>query len=169
MDSNQHHQSITIPGCKVSSSEYVKRLFSLFMTYYWALFLLPVLVLASLSVVNVDFLIVALMAIFIMIPMVLTLLYFNYALTDEARLSISEKELKVTVDGLHLKTLNNKEQEYFFQWKEFYGCLIYEKSLLLQHDGKFRFFMIPCNAFHDNTQRNECIAFIKRCITLESK
>ncbi len=165
MESGQHHQPITIASCKVTSGDYIKRLCSLFMADHWVWFALPVLILASLAVLNIDFLIVALMAVFIIIPMVLTLLYFNYALTDEARISITEKELKVTDEGLQIKTLSNKLQEYTFLWAEFYGYVVGENFLLLQHDGKYRFFMIPLKAFNDEAQRTECIALVKRCIT----
>ena len=162
MGIQQHNARFTIENCKVTSGDYVKRLFSAYMSRHWWWFVLPVLILLGLSIVNIKFIIVALMVLFIIIPMALSLIYFNYALTDEARLSITEKELKVTDEGISIKSLNDSEQEYFLYWKEFYGYEIGGWGIALQHKGWYRFLMIPATAFNDEKQRTACIAFIKR-------
>lgn len=164
MDIQQHNTRFILENCKVTSGDYVKRLFSVYMARHWGWFVLPVLSLVGLSFANIKFIIVALMVIFIIIPMVLSLIYFNYALTEEARLSITEKELKVTDEGLCIKCLNEKEQEYFYCWLEFYGCEIGEWGIELQHKGWYRLFMIPATAFNDDKQRRACIAFLKRVV-----
>ena len=158
----QQNARFTLENCKVTSGDYVKRLFSAYMARHWVWFALPVLILIGLSIVNIKFIIVALMVLFIIIPMALSFIYFNYALTDEARLSITEKELKVTVEGLYIKILNDSGKEYFYYWEEFYGCKIGEWGIALQHKGSYRFLMIPATAFNDEKQRTACIAFIKR-------
>ena len=167
-----------IRNSKCSSSEYMRRLFAIFMGENWVWFVFPLLGLLSLSVLNVDFVIVALMAIFIVIPMVLTLLYFNYALTDEARLSISKTYIKLKDEGLvvnrlkdsdaesQLSEADNKEtvvvESKEYGWNEFSGMIVGSWGVALRHEGRYRLFLIPEGAFDNEIHKASCISFIKK-------
>lgn len=168
---------ITIKSSGSSSSEYMKRLFAIFMTENWLWFLLPVVVLLSLSLVNLKFILVALMVLFVVFPMVLMFLYFNYALTDEARLSISKTNIKLKDEVLSINRLfisddnscNLQQKDYInkvleerdYSWKDLKGMLVGKWGIALRYKKRYWLLLIPDAAFGDDNQRSLCINFIK--------
>jgi hypothetical protein len=110
--------------------------------------------------------------------MVLTLLYFNYALTDEARLSISKTYIKLKDEGLvvnrlkdsdtesQLSEADNKEtvvvESKEYGWNEFSGMIVGSWGVALRHEGRYRLFLIPEGAFDNETHKASCISFIKK-------
>ena len=82
---------MTIENVSVPSGLYMRRLCLLFIADYWLWLVLPVALCAVLALwVDVRFVIVAMMVLFIILPMVLALLYFYYGLSPEARWSIMD-------------------------------------------------------------------------------
>lgn len=142
----------------------MKRLFTIFMTDNWAWFVVPIVALAGLSVLNTNFIIVALMVVFIVVPMVLSLLYFNYALTDEARISISEKNIELIVEGIVFNLLQDNAKPHFYKWEDFRNVRLFQWGIALQPAKRYRLLMIPAAAFENEKQCTECIAFIKEKI-----
>ena len=152
---------IIIYNSKVSSSEYIKRLFTIFMSDNWAWFVFPVVAIASLSVLNLKFIIVALMVVFIVIPMVLSLLYFNYALSNEALITITEKYVELKVEGITFKPLQDNSKSCNYEWDYFNKAKFYPWGIVLQPEKRYRILILPSSAFENEKQRSECIAFIK--------
>lgn len=152
---------IIIYKSKVSSSEYIRRLFAIFMTDNWVWFVIPVVAIAGLSFLNPKFIIVALMVVFIVIPMVLSLLYFNYALNNEARISIIEKGIELKVEGIFFKPLQDNMKACCYTWEYFKRAKFYQWGVVLQPAKQYRILILPSNAFENEKQRSECIAFIK--------
>ena len=73
---------MTIGNCSVTAGCYMKKLCGLFLADNWLWMLAPVAVCAVLAVwIDVRFVIVALMVLFIVLPMILSLLYFYYGLS----------------------------------------------------------------------------------------
>lgn len=142
--------SATIPSCAVAASELVAQLCRLFFARNWMWFALPVLVLAALAFVNVNFLLVALMTLFVVYPMVLTLVYFNYAFTPEARWSILAKEINLDDDGLHMHFEHVSMQPHTIKWSEVSSMKWGSNSLLLMLRGsKYIFLAIPASELID--------------------
>lgn len=86
-------------SCKITSGEYAKAVFSHFFSDNWIFFLFPLLVCGCLSVHDIRILIVSLMVLFVVVPFIMILLYFNYMLTNSMVWSISEKTISLTTDG----------------------------------------------------------------------
>ncbi len=88
---------------KVSPGNYMRELCLMFMADNWLWMALPLALCTVLAVwVDVRFAIVAMMVLFIVLPMVLALLYFYYGLSPEARWSIMDKDMTVDSDGITL-------------------------------------------------------------------
>ncbi len=82
----------------VTAGSYMRELCLMFLADNWLWLALPVAVCAVMAIwVDVRFVIVAMMVLFIVLPMVLALLYFYYGLSQEARWSIMDKAM--TIDG----------------------------------------------------------------------
>ena len=73
-----------IEGCSVTAGRYMRELCLMFLADSWLWMVLPIAVCAILAIwVDVRFVIVAMMVLFIVLPMVLALLYFYYGLSPE--------------------------------------------------------------------------------------
>ena len=83
----------TISDFKVEPGAYVRALSRMYFGRNWLWFLVPVVGCAVPAVwlTDVRWLIVGLMLALMVYPMILVLLYLNYALTQETRWSIMEK------------------------------------------------------------------------------
>ena len=77
---------MTIENCSVTSGRYMRHLCTMFLADNWLWMVLPVAICGTLAIfIDVRFIIVAMMVLFIMLPMVLALLYFYYGFSPEAR------------------------------------------------------------------------------------
>ena len=80
-----------VENCSVTSGSYMRHLCSMFLTDNWLWMALPVAVCGVLAFfIDVRFVIVAMMVLFIILPMVLALLFFYDWLSPEARWSVME-------------------------------------------------------------------------------
>ncbi len=95
---------------KISPAAYLKIVAKAFMADWWPLLALPVLVCASLAAVSVNFLIVALMLVFVAAPMALALLYINYVLSLEASWSVTDKSVAQRPNGDVLLTFADERR-----------------------------------------------------------
>ena len=81
----------------------MRQLCLMFLADNWLWMVLPIAICAILAFfVDVRFIIVAMMILFIVMPMVLALLYFYYGFSPEARWSIMEKKLTIGNEGITL-------------------------------------------------------------------
>ncbi|MBR5101493.1 MAG: hypothetical protein IK092_00025, partial [Muribaculaceae bacterium] len=94
--------SVVIKNVKTRPADYMRCVLMRFMARYGIFFALPVAICLVLGVVNINFVIVALMLTFVAAPMVLTIVYINYGLTAESRWSVLEKDIEITDEGINL-------------------------------------------------------------------
>lgn len=88
---------MTTEPCSVASGDYMRHLCLMFLADNWLWMVAPVAVCAVLALwLDVRFVIVALMVLFVVIPMLLALLYFYYGFSPEARWSIMEKTATIS-------------------------------------------------------------------------
>ena len=100
-------------GGKVTAGAYMRHLSAMFLADNWLWMVLPLAVCAVLAIwVDVRFIIVALMVLFIVLPMVLALLYFYYGFSPEARWSIMEKQVDLTEEGLELTFTDERMKKH---------------------------------------------------------
>lgn len=139
---------MTIDKCCVTSATYMRHLCSLFLADNWLWMVLPVAVCAMLALwVDVRFVIVAMMVLFIILPMVLALLYFYYGLSPEARWSIMEKSLTIGSDGLELAFTDERMKKHVIHADDVRNIINKEDVVILMLMGGRRYtcFMIPAS------------------------
>ncbi|MDE5749940.1 MAG: hypothetical protein K2H87_04135 [Duncaniella sp.] len=88
----------------VTSAEYIREALSLWIARWWWVLPLPLIPFLVLGfwLGDVRWFMVALMVVFIIIPMGLSLVYFDCLLSPEVRLSLLPKRVAVSTDGLRV-------------------------------------------------------------------
>ena len=128
---------MTIESCSISSSTYMRHLCAMFLADNWLWMAAPIAVCAILALwIDVRFIIVALMVLFIVLPMILSLLFFYYGLSPEARWSIMEKTTTLDQEGMTLTFTDDRMKKHAIRWDDV-RCIIEKKdALLLMLTGK---------------------------------
>ena len=139
---------------KIQASVYMKRLFRKYLISRWYLFAAIIILFMGLSFVDLRFIYVLLMAVFIVIPSLLTFVYFYYAFSEDCVMSIRNGKILVKEDGIERIFCNDDNEPIgsrFYEWNSFNGVDIYEsRYLIIAFEGKkFGFIMIPKEAFPD--------------------
>ena len=136
-----------IGECRVSSGTYMRQVFFLFLADNWLWMVLPVAVCTVLALwIDVRFAIVAMMVLFIVLPMVLALLYFYYGLSPEARWSIMDKTIDVQQDGLHLYFADERMQKHVIRWDDVRSIIEKDDVVMLMLSGKrYSCLMLPAS------------------------
>ena len=120
----------------------------MFLADNWLWMLAPVAVCGILAVwVDVRFVIVAMMVLFIVLPMVLALLYFYYGLSPEARWSIMEKTVTLNEEGVTLDFVDERMKKHVIRWDDV--RYIIEKddvvTLMLAGGRRYTCLMLPAS------------------------
>lgn len=146
---------MTIDKCSIPAGRYMRHLFSMFLTDNWLWMILPVAICAILAIwLDVRFIIVALMVLFIAMPMILSLLYFYYGFSPEARWSIMEKTIAIEREGATLTFTDERMKQHAIRWDDVREIIIKDDALLLMLKGKrYTCLMIPSSVVNpDVTQ-----------------
>ena len=141
-------QEMTVESVSVTSSSYMRHLCAMLLADNWLWLVLPVAVCAVMAIwIDVRFVIVAMMILFIIMPMVLALLYFYYGLSPEARWSIMEKSLTIGSDGLELAFTDERMKKHVIHADDVRNIINKEDVVILMLKGGRRYtcFMIPAS------------------------
>ena len=93
------------------------------------------------------FIIVALMVLFIAMPMILSLLYFYYGFSPEARWSIMEKDVDINNEGATMTFTDPRMKTHAIRWDDVREIIIKNDALLLMLNGKrYTCLMLPSSA-----------------------
>lgn len=125
----------------------MKHLCGMFLTDYWLWMVLPVAVCAILAIwVDVRFVIVAMMVLFIVLPMVLALLYFYYGLSPEARWSIMDKTATIDDKGITLDFSHERMKKHAIGWDDVRYIIEKEDVVMLMLKGRrYTCLMLPAS------------------------
>ena len=120
----------------------------MFLADNWLWLILPVAVCGILAIfIDVRFVIVAMMVLFIVLPMILALLYFYYGLSPEARWSIMEKTAVINDEGITLNFVDERMKTHVIRWNDVRSIIEEEDVLLLMLRGKrYTCLMLPTSA-----------------------
>ena len=146
---------MTIENCSVTSGCYMRHLCTMFLADNWLWMVLPVAICGALAIfIDVRFIIVAMMILFIMLPMVLALLYFYYGFSPEARWSIMEKTAHVNDDGIALEFTDERMKKHVIPQDDVLSIIEKDDALLIMLRGKrYTCLMIPASVVNpDITQ-----------------
>ena len=123
----------------------MRHLCAMFFADNWMWMVLPIAICAILAFfVDVRFIIVAMMVLFIVLPMVLALLYFYYGLSPEARWSIMEKTATLDEDGITLSFTDERMKKHVIPWDDVRYIIIKDDACLLMLSGRrYTCLMLP--------------------------
>lgn len=131
----------------------------------WWIYAMPVAACAALAFLDVRFLLVALMVVFIMIPMALLLVYINHGLDPVNRYNIMRKSLTADADKLTMainEEYGLKNKNVTFNWNEIDSRhRISSHCLLLNlRTARHRFIAIPISSFADERQLRSFLGYL---------
>ena len=131
----------------VTAGSYMRELCLMFLADNWLWLVLPVAVCAVLAIwVDVRFVIVAMMVLFIVLPMVLALLYFYYGLSQEARWSIMDKSVTIGDEGITLNFTDERMKTHVIPWDNVRHIIEKDDVVMLMLGGKrYTCLMLPAS------------------------
>ena len=118
----------------------------MFLADYWLWMAMPLAVCAILAIwIDVRFIIVAMMVLFIIMPMVLALLYFYYGFSPEARWSIMEKTVTLDENGITLDFTDERMKKHAIHWDDVHYIIEKDDAVMLMLNGGRRYtcLMLP--------------------------
>lgn len=143
---------MTIENSSVTSGCYMKHLCSMFLADNWLWMALPVAVCGMLAIfIDVRFIIVAMMVLFIVLPMVLALLFFYYGLSPEARWSIMDKSVHIAENAITLDFTHERMKTHVIPMDDVRYIIEKDDVLILMLRGKrYTCLMLPSSAIDPN-------------------
>ena len=127
----------------------------MFLADNWLWMVLPVAVCGMLAYfIDVRFIIVAMMILFVILPMLLSLLYFYYGLSPEARWSIMEKTTTFDDSGITLDFADERMKKHVIPREDVLNIIDKDDTLIIMLRGKrYTSLMIPSSVINpDITQ-----------------
>ena len=124
---------------KLSAGAYMRQLFPLYLKRRWWLFVLVALPFPVLALWNLNFLYAALMVEFFVIPMMLGLAYFYYALSEECVSSIRRCRVRIGEGGIEREVVDGENAVISVKktgWEAFCRCDVADAGIKLFHAGK---------------------------------
>ena len=124
----------------------------MFLADNWLWMVLPVAVCGMLAIfIDVRFIIVAMMILFIVMPMLLALLYFYYGLSPEARWSIMEKTATIDDSGITLDFADDRMKKHVILRDDVRSIIEKDDALIIMLRGKrYTCLMLPASAVDPN-------------------
>ena len=143
---------MTTGNCSVTSSTYMRHLCTVFLADNWLWMVAPVALCGILAVwLDVLFIIVALMVLFVVLPMILSLLYFYYGFSPEARWSIMEKTATLDDNGITLAFTDERMKKHVIPWDNVRHIIEKDDAWLLMLNGRrYTCLMLPTSVIDPN-------------------
>lgn len=139
---------VEIKGCQVTASKYMRELCLMFLAdnLLWMIF--PIALCGAVGVlVDVRLIIVALMVLFVVLPLILALLYLYYGFSPEAMWSIMEKVAVIDNEGISLSFTDERMKKHAIGWDDVRYIIEKEDVVMLMLRGKrYKCFMLPKSA-----------------------
>ena len=123
---------IEIEGCGISAAAYTKAVMRKFVADWWPVALIVVSLPAMLSFIDIRWLIVLLMTIFIIAPLLLFFFYVWHCMKPEARYSIAADSAVMDAEGLTIRFSDNENDEHTLPWRLFNNVSLGDGFLTLQ-------------------------------------
>ena len=139
---------MSVENCRVTSGCYMRHLCLMFLADNWLWMILPVALCAAMAFfIDVRWVIVAMMVLFIVLPMVLALLYFYYGLSPEARWSIMEKTAVIDDNSITLSFADERMKKHVIPKEDVLQIIVKDDILMLMLRGKrYTCLMFPASA-----------------------
>lgn len=146
------------------ASAYMRQLFADWLADRWWTVVAVVLPFVALSFVDVRFVYVALMAGFIVVPMLLGFVYFYYAFRPVAVSAVRRQAARIDDAGITIVYFNEEQSvgEAHYEWAAFDDCSTADGYIRLDFvDATYAFLLVPQESFatdadFDKTVKNIC-------------
>ncbi len=145
----------------------MKIIMSQWLSRWWWVIAFPIAIQLLLGLIhNIVFLYTAFITIFLILPPLFLFLYYFYALTPEARISIQDKHIVFQDDGINIIFENYTEEQnvskpMFIEIKNIRSAKFTEKYILLMlGNNKYSNITIPYSAIADENQLQEIATLI---------
>ena len=136
-----------IEGACVTAGDYMRNLGALFLADNWLWMVMPLAVCGVLAYwLDVRFIIVALMLLFVVLPMILALLYIYYGISPEAQWSIMEKTATLDDEGITLTFTDERMKTHVIHWDDVRYIIEQKDVVMLMLKAKrYRCLMFPAS------------------------
>lgn len=140
---------IRLESHKITSAEYLKILYGHIAEDYWFLIALVALTMIVMSAVDIRWLIVTLMCVFVVVPMIMAYLYIWHAMKPLVRLSILPKIVVIDDSAITIEPADEvRLSQLVLPFTDFSRYRITDKYLLLTFSqSKYLFFVVPLTVF----------------------
>ena len=144
---------VKLKDFSVSNSKYCYLLMREYFLVNWWIYCIPLIACILAGLFDFRFILVALMIMFILIPMALYFVYVTYGLLPENRYSIMKKNAIVNEKGIELhlseEYVKNTNKHIFISWTTIEKIKITNHFMLIFFKtGKFRFLVVPTESFY---------------------
>ncbi|MGM9832723.1 MAG: hypothetical protein ACI31A_03435 [Candidatus Limisoma sp.] len=142
---------------QVPASVYMRRLFADWLADRWWTVAAVVLPFVGLSFVDLRFVYVALMAGFIVVPMLLGFVYFYYAFRPVAVSAVRRQVARIDDGGITIVYLNEEQPvgEAHYEWTAFGDCTVADGYIRLEFvDRTYAFLLVPQESFATDADFN---------------
>lgn len=145
---------------RISSSRYFSIIFRDLLKKWWSVALLLFLLLVAVTCCDLRFGIVLLMVLFLVLPMIVLLVYYNYALRPEAFYSVVEKVALIGDAGIDC--IYDEQQRSVLAWERVERVVLAKDAYHI-YTGPHTYFYLPKDAFADAAmlQQFEQLVFCK--------
>lgn len=92
---------------------YVRRIMSMWFGRWWWTMAVPVLVCVALSAVNAVWIFVAMMILFLLVPGIIAMVYYNYALTPRASMALADRTVTLRAKSLVVRMVDSGKEEVY--------------------------------------------------------
>ncbi|MBR3950515.1 MAG: YcxB family protein [Bacteroidaceae bacterium] len=140
-----HQVLFTTQPFRIPSSQYFSIILRRWLTRWLSIAILLFIALIAATCFDIRYGIILLMFIFIIIPLILFFLYYNYALRPEAFYSVVEKSL--IIHSLGIDCIYNEKHHNILSWKNVQRIERDNKAFYI-FTGNYTYFYLPRNAFN---------------------
>lgn len=145
---------------RTDSYHYMRTVAEVWSGRWWWTIALPVLTCFALGMaLNIAFIFMAFMVVFLIVPMVMMFLYFYYALTPEARMAILNKRLRISPSGIDVvyEPIGDNApapKAVHVTWDEITAIEYRAHDMMMRLNGsRYRFMLIPYEALSETDSR----------------
>lgn len=145
---------------RISSSRYFSIIFRKLFKKWWSVVLLSFVMMIAITCYELRFGIVLLMVIFLVVPLIVLLVYYNYALRPEAFYSVVEKTAIIGEDGIDC--IYDEQYRKVLSWDKVTRVVLAKDAYHI-YTGSHTYFYVPKDAFAevDMLQKFEQLIFRK--------
>ena len=175
-------EPVHIDENSISIGQYLRYAMSAYMRVWWWAYALPLLSCLALSVMNVNFLFVAVVLLFLVFIMLLFIVVVYYGIVPESRFSTMVKDMELRDDGVFLKLKKRVEkenapessdgneediplyeiEETIIPWNDFTKIVPKDECMLLMFvRPRYSFLAIPYSAFEDEQHMRDALTVLR--------